>query len=68
MWTDGRLLLLQVLTEKQQAERRKWQEEKLSLIGQAKEAEDKRNQEMRKFAEDRERYCRQQSLLVRAGL
>ncbi|PWA20097.1 hypothetical protein CCH79_00017718, partial [Gambusia affinis] len=54
---------LKVLTEKQQAERRKWQEEKLSLIGQAKEAEDKRNQEMRKFAEDRERYCRQQSLL-----
>ncbi|XP_032408498.1 LOW QUALITY PROTEIN: kinesin-like protein KIF20B [Xiphophorus hellerii] len=54
---------LKVLTEKQQAERRKWQEEKLSLIGQAKESEDKRNQEMRKFAEDRERYCRQQSLL-----
>ncbi|XP_014861437.1 PREDICTED: kinesin-like protein KIF20B isoform X2 [Poecilia mexicana] len=54
---------LKVLTEKQKAERRKWQEEKLSLIGQAKEAEDKRNQEMRKFAEDRERYCRQQSLL-----
>ncbi|KAM4729854.1 kinesin-like protein KIF20B [Anableps anableps] len=54
---------LKVFTEKHQAERRKWQEEKLSLIGQAKEAEDKRNQEMRKFAEDRERYCRQQSLL-----
>ncbi|KAM4600217.1 kinesin-like protein KIF20B [Fundulus diaphanus] len=50
-----------------QAERRRWQEEKLSLIGQAKEAEDKRNQEMRKFAEDRERYCRQQSLLVRGA-
>ncbi|KAM4599524.1 kinesin-like protein KIF20B [Fundulus heteroclitus] len=54
---------LKILTEKSQAERRRWQEEKLSLIGQAKEAEDKRNQEMRKFAEDRERYCRQQSLL-----
>ncbi|MED6275716.1 hypothetical protein CHARACLAT_029226, partial [Characodon lateralis] len=54
---------LKIFTEKHQAERRKWQEEKLSLIGQAKEAEDKRNQEMRKFAEDRERYSRQQSLL-----
>uniref|UniRef100_A0A3Q3JEY8 Kinesin motor domain-containing protein n=1 Tax=Monopterus albus TaxID=43700 RepID=A0A3Q3JEY8_MONAL len=50
-------------TEKHQAERRKWLEEKLSLIGQAKEAENKRNQEMRKFAEDRERYTRQQSQL-----
>ncbi|XP_035990477.1 kinesin-like protein KIF20B isoform X2 [Fundulus heteroclitus] len=49
--------------KRSQAERRRWQEENLSLIGQAKEAEDKRNQEMRKFAEDRERYCRQQSLL-----
>ncbi|KAM4600231.1 kinesin-like protein KIF20B [Fundulus diaphanus] len=58
---------LKILTEKSQAERRRWQEEKLSLIGQAKEAEDKRNQEMRKFAEDRERYCRQQSLLVRGA-
>ncbi|MEQ2307013.1 hypothetical protein AMECASPLE_013954, partial [Ameca splendens] len=54
---------LKIFTEKHQAERRKWQEEKLSLIGQAKEAENKRNQEMRKFAEDRERYSRQQSLL-----
>uniref|UniRef100_A0A3P8T3E0 Kinesin family member 20Ba n=1 Tax=Amphiprion percula TaxID=161767 RepID=A0A3P8T3E0_AMPPE len=41
----------------------KWLEEKLSLIGQAKEAEDKRNQEMRKFAEDRERYTRQHNQL-----
>ncbi|KAM4599541.1 kinesin-like protein KIF20B [Fundulus diaphanus] len=49
--------------KRSQAEHRRWQEEKLSLIGQAKDAEDKRNQEMRKFAEDRERYCRQQSLL-----
>ncbi|XP_015227296.1 PREDICTED: kinesin-like protein KIF20B [Cyprinodon variegatus] len=54
---------LKAFMEKQQAERKKWQEEKLSLIGQAKEAEDKRNQEMRKFAEDRERCCRQQNLL-----
>ncbi|XP_024857829.1 kinesin-like protein KIF20B isoform X2 [Kryptolebias marmoratus] len=54
---------LTTFTEKHQAERKKWLEEKLSLIGQAKEAEDKRNQEMRKFAEDRERYTRQQSHL-----
>nr|XP_046257693.1 kinesin-like protein KIF20B isoform X2 [Scatophagus argus] len=54
---------LKLSADKQQAERRKWLEEKLSLIGQAKEAEDKRNQEMRKFAEYRERYTRQQSQL-----
>ncbi|XP_030012289.1 kinesin-like protein KIF20B [Sphaeramia orbicularis] len=54
---------LKLCTEKHQTERRKWLEEKLSLIGQAKEAEDKRNQEMRKFAEDRERYNQQQSQL-----
>ncbi|XP_078129044.1 kinesin-like protein KIF20B isoform X2 [Sander vitreus] len=54
---------LKLCAEKHQAERKKWLQEKLSLIGQAKEAEDKRNQEMRKFAEDRERYTRQQSQL-----
>ncbi|XP_029377077.1 kinesin-like protein KIF20B isoform X2 [Echeneis naucrates] len=54
---------LKFCTDKYQAERKKWVEEKLFLIGQAKEAEDKRNQEMRKFAEDRERYTRQQSQL-----
>ncbi|XP_037322202.2 kinesin-like protein KIF20B isoform X2 [Pungitius pungitius] len=54
---------LKLCAEKHQAERKKWLEEKLSLIGQAKEAEDKRNQEMRKFADDRERYARQQSQL-----
>lgn len=54
----------QLCTEKHKAERRKWQEEKLSLIGQAKEAEDKRNQEMRKFIEDRERFSQQQRQLV----
>ena len=58
---------MKVSTEKHQAERRKWMEEKLSLIGQAKEAEDKRNREMRKFAEDRERSTRLQSQLVRRG-
>lgn len=59
---------MQLCTEKHQTERKKWLEEKLSLIGQAKEAEDKRNHEMRKFAEDRERYTRQQSQLVRSWL
>lgn len=53
-----------MLTEKHLAERRKWLEDKMSLIGQAKEAEDKRNQEMRKFAEDRERYAQEKSQLV----
>ncbi|CAK6983997.1 kinesin-like protein KIF20B, partial [Scomber scombrus] len=51
---------LKLCAEKHQAERRKWLEEKMSLIAHAKEAEDKRNQEMRKFADDRERYARQQ--------
>ncbi|KAM9847987.1 kinesin-like protein KIF20B [Aulostomus maculatus] len=54
---------LKLSTEKHQAERRRWMDEKLSLIGQIKEAEDKRNQEMKKFADDRERYTRQQSQL-----
>ncbi|XP_049455824.1 kinesin-like protein KIF20B isoform X1 [Epinephelus fuscoguttatus] len=54
---------LKLCADKHQAERKKWLEEKLSLIGQAKEAEDKRNQEMRKFADDRERFTRQQSQL-----
>lgn len=55
---------VQLSLEKHQAERRKWLEEKLLLIGQAKEAEDKRNQDMRRFMEDRERFTRQQSHLV----
>lgn len=54
----------QLSLEKHQAERRKWLEEKLLLISQAKEAEDKRNQDMRRFVEDRERFTRQQSQLV----
>lgn len=65
--SDSSLFCVQLCTEKHQAERKKWLEEKLSLIGQAKEAEDKRNQDMRKFVEDRERYNRQQSQLVRKG-
>ncbi|XP_016892657.1 kinesin-like protein KIF20B isoform X3 [Cynoglossus semilaevis] len=54
---------LKLCEQKHQTERKKWLEEKLSLIGQAKEAEDKRNQEMRKFVDDRERYGKQQSHL-----
>ncbi|XP_077095590.1 kinesin-like protein KIF20B isoform X2 [Siphateles boraxobius] len=52
---------LQLANEKHQAERRKWMEEKLTLIGQAKEAEERRNQDMRRFADDRERHARQQA-------
>ncbi|XP_051724741.1 kinesin-like protein KIF20B isoform X2 [Ctenopharyngodon idella] len=52
---------LQLANEKHQAERRKWMEEKLVLIGQAKEAEERRNQDMRRFADDRERHARQQA-------
>uniref|UniRef100_A0A3B3ZQP1 Kinesin motor domain-containing protein n=1 Tax=Periophthalmus magnuspinnatus TaxID=409849 RepID=A0A3B3ZQP1_9GOBI len=50
-----------VCLEKHRTERKAWMEEKLSLIGQAKDAEDRRNQDMRRFAEDREKYQRQQS-------
>ncbi|CAL8297938.1 unnamed protein product [Merluccius merluccius] len=50
---------LKLCTERQQADRRRWLEEKSLLIGQAKEAEEKRNQEMRKFAEDRERHAKE---------
>uniref|UniRef100_A0AAZ3Q494 Kinesin motor domain-containing protein n=1 Tax=Oncorhynchus tshawytscha TaxID=74940 RepID=A0AAZ3Q494_ONCTS len=52
---------LKLCTEKHQADRRKWLEEKMVLIRQAKEAEDKRNQEMRKFADGRERHAKQQT-------
>ncbi|KTF90598.1 hypothetical protein cypCar_00024183 [Cyprinus carpio] len=52
---------LKLASEKHQAERRKWMEEKLALIGQAKEAEERRNQDMRRFADDRERHARQQA-------
>lgn len=47
--------------EKHNADRKKWMEEKMGLISQAKEAENRRNREMRKFAEDRERHLKQQT-------
>ncbi|XP_061646446.1 kinesin-like protein KIF20B isoform X2 [Phyllopteryx taeniolatus] len=54
---------LELLEEKQLTERHKWQEDKMALIGQLKEAEDKRNQEVKRFAEDRERYLARQAEL-----
>ncbi|XP_060789283.1 kinesin-like protein KIF20B isoform X2 [Neoarius graeffei] len=50
---------LKTASEKYQAERRKWKEEKLVLIAQAKDAEERRYQDMKRFAEDRERHTRQ---------
>nr|DBA15221.1 TPA: hypothetical protein GDO54_004464 [Pyxicephalus adspersus] len=47
--------------EKYSNDRKKWLEEKKTLIAQAKESENHRNKEMRKFAEDRERYFKQQN-------
>ncbi|XP_035388817.1 kinesin-like protein KIF20B [Electrophorus electricus] len=54
-------LCLKMANEKHQAERQKWLEEKMALIAQAKEAEERRNQDMRRFADDRERHARQQA-------
>ncbi|CAL9687420.1 unnamed protein product [Knipowitschia caucasica] len=54
-------LQLQSFTEKHRSERKTWMEEKLSLIAQAKEAEERRNQDMRRFAEDRDKFHRQQT-------
>ena len=39
-------------------------EEKMMLITQAKEAEDLRNKEMKKYAEDREHCLKQQNEMV----
>uniref|UniRef100_A0A8D0G066 Kinesin family member 20B n=1 Tax=Sphenodon punctatus TaxID=8508 RepID=A0A8D0G066_SPHPU len=47
--------------EKYKNDRRKWLEEKMILISQAKEAENHRNREMRRFVEDRERHVKQQT-------
>ncbi|XP_018616373.2 kinesin-like protein KIF20B [Scleropages formosus] len=51
---------MKLSNEKYQADRKKWLDEKLNLINQAKSAEERRNQEMRKFADDRERYAKMQ--------
>ncbi|XP_053441334.1 kinesin-like protein KIF20B isoform X2 [Nycticebus coucang] len=51
---------LQESEQKYKAERKKWLEEKMMLITQAKEAENLRNRDMKKYAEDRERCIKQQ--------
>nr|XP_048714379.1 kinesin-like protein KIF20B isoform X2 [Caretta caretta] len=62
---SGELISLQErlkeIEEKYRTDRKKWVEEKMGLITQAKEAENHRNREMRKFAEDRERHVKQQT-------
>ncbi|XP_068817550.1 kinesin-like protein KIF20B isoform X3 [Capricornis sumatraensis] len=52
---------LQESEQKHEAERKKWLEEKMILITQAKEAESLRNKEMEKYAEDREHCLKQQN-------
>uniref|UniRef100_A0A8D1I3F2 Kinesin family member 20B n=1 Tax=Sus scrofa TaxID=9823 RepID=A0A8D1I3F2_PIG len=52
---------LQESEQKYKADRKKWLEEKMMLITQAKEAEDLRNKEMKKYAEDREHCLKQQN-------
>ncbi|XP_017897082.1 PREDICTED: kinesin-like protein KIF20B isoform X3 [Capra hircus] len=52
---------LQESEQKHEAERKKWLEEKMMLITQAKEAESLRNKEMKKYAEDREHCLKQQN-------
>ncbi|XP_077636078.1 kinesin-like protein KIF20B isoform X3 [Crocuta crocuta] len=54
---------LQESEHKYKADRKKWLEEKMMLITQAKEAENLRNKEMKKYAEDRERCLKQQNEL-----
>ncbi|KAM8924628.1 kinesin-like protein KIF20B [Pelodytes ibericus] len=54
---------LQELEEKHSCDRKKWLEDKMNLLAQAKESETHRNKEMRKFAEDRERHLKQQAEL-----
>lgn len=49
----------------QQCNREKWLNEKKLLFKQAKEAEDQRNKEMRKWTEEREHYSKLQSEMVR---
>ncbi|XP_008168800.2 kinesin-like protein KIF20B isoform X1 [Chrysemys picta bellii] len=66
---SGELISLQErlkeIEEKCRTDRKKWVEEKMGLITQVKEAENHRNREMRKFAEDRERHVKQQTEVER---
>ncbi|XP_034343824.1 kinesin-like protein KIF20B isoform X2 [Arvicanthis niloticus] len=52
---------LQESEEKYKADRKKWLEERAILTTQAKEAENLRNREMKKYAEDRERCLKLQN-------
>ncbi|XP_076418783.1 kinesin-like protein KIF20B isoform X2 [Peromyscus maniculatus bairdii] len=52
---------LQESEEKYKADRKRWLEEKAALTTQAKEAENLRNKEMKKYAEDRERCLKLQN-------
>ncbi|XP_074195503.1 kinesin-like protein KIF20B isoform X4 [Rhinolophus sinicus] len=47
--------------QKYKSDKKKWLDEKMMLITQAKEAENLRNKEMKKYAEDRERCLKQQT-------
>ncbi|XP_054428805.1 kinesin-like protein KIF20B [Pteronotus mesoamericanus] len=52
---------LQESEQKYKSDRKKWLDEKMMLITQAKEAENRRNKEMKKYAEDREHGLKQQN-------
>ncbi|XP_059981557.1 kinesin-like protein KIF20B [Lagenorhynchus albirostris] len=52
---------LQESEQKYKADRKKWLEEKMMLLTQAKEAENLRNKEMKKYAEGREHCLKQQN-------
>lgn len=58
------IIFTQESEEKYKADRKKWLEEKGILTSQAKEAENLRNREMKKYAEDRERCLKLQSEVV----
>lgn len=57
-------LYIQESEQKYNSDRKKWLDEKTILITQAKEAENLRNKEMKKYAEDRERCLKQQNEVV----
>ncbi|KAJ8365670.1 hypothetical protein SKAU_G00145010 [Synaphobranchus kaupii] len=52
---------LKLSSDKYQSDKKKWLEEKLLLIQQVKEAEERRNQDMKKFSEDRTRRTKLQA-------
>ncbi|XP_061088732.1 kinesin-like protein KIF20B [Conger conger] len=52
---------LKLSNEKRQSDKKKWLEEKLLLIHQVKEAEEKRNQDIKKFADYHKRHTKLQA-------